>query len=268
MSTLKLFWLLRLKSFKAELQYPANFLAGLLGTSLIGGVDILLLLVPATAFKTIGGWDFWQLGFMFALWKMSHGLHEALFIPFRGKHDEFLRMGDYDSFLVRPMHPILQILARSEFVVANTLAEWIPSVTMFFICAPHVQAPWNPGNVVFLLLLLFSGAVIEWAVYLFISSFGFWFVRTNALRGIAGTFLFRAANYPLHIYGRAFPLIMTFIFPFAFMAYYPTHHFFGTQNPLFSPWLPYLTPLAAVISLSLAWAFWSVGIQRYQSSGT
>jgi ABC-2 type transport system permease protein len=265
---LKIFFLLKLKSFKAELQYPVNFFSGMLGTSLIGVMDIMMLLVPVTAFKTIGGWDFWQLGFMFALWKMSHGLHELLFLPFRGQHDEFLRMGDYDSFLIRPLHPIVQILARSEFVLANALSEWLPSVTMFFICAPHVEVPWSLGNIAFLLVLLVSGAVIEWAVYLFISTFGFWFVRTNALRGIAGTFLFRAANYPLHIYGRAFPFIMTFIFPFAFMAYYPTHYFFNTPNLLFSPWLPYLTPLVAVVSLAIAWSFWSVGVQKYQSSGT
>jgi len=264
----RLFWLLKWKSLKAELQYPVNFLSGLFGTSLIGAMDILMLWVPVTAFKTIGGWDFWQLGFMFALWKMAHGLHEFFFLPFRGKHDEFLRMGDYDSFLIRPMHPILQILARSEFVVANTLSELFPSVTMFLICAPHVKVPWSMGNILFLGLLLFSGAVIEWAVYLFISTFGFWFVRTNALRSIAGTFLFRAANYPLHIYGRVFPFIMTFVFPFAFMAYYPTHYFFQMKNPLYSVWMPYLPPLVAVVALTIAWGFWSLGVQKYQGSGT
>jgi ABC-2 type transport system permease protein len=264
---LKLFLLLKWKSLKAELQYPANFISGLLGTSLIGVTDIMLLLIPVTAFKTIGGWNFWELGFMFSLWKMSHGLHEALFIPFRGRHDEYLRQGDYDLFLIRPIHPIIQILARCEFG-SNALAEWLPSVTMFFITASHVKVPWNAGNIAFLLILLLSGAVIEWAVYLFISSTGFWFIRTNNLRGIAGVFLFRVANYPLHIYGRVFPFIMTFIFPFAFMAYYPTHYFFQMQNPLFSAWLPYLPPLAAAISLAVAWGFWSLGVQRYQSSGT
>jgi ABC-2 type transport system permease protein len=177
-------------------------------------------------------------------------------------------MGDYDTFLIRPMHPIWQILGRSEFVLANTLSEWIPSVTMFFITAPHVTVPWTIGNILFLFVLLLSGAVIEWAVYLFISSFGFWFVRTNALRGIAGAFLFRVANYPLHIYGRVFPFVMTFIFPFAFMAYYPTHYFFHQPSTLFSPWMPYLTPLAATLSLAVAWSFWSFGVKHYQSSGT
>lgn len=264
---LRILLLLKWKSLKAELQYPVNFFVGLLGTSLIGVMDILLLLIPVTAFHTIGGWDFWELGFMFSLWKMSHGLHEALFIPFRGRHDEFIRQGEYDIFLIRPIHPILLILTRCEFG-ANALSEWLPSVTMFFITASHVRVPWTPINIAFLFVLLLSGAVIEWAVYLFISSLGFWFVRTNNLRGIAGTFLFRVANYPLHIYGRAFPFIMTFIFPFGFMAYYPTHYFFQLPVPLYSNLLQYMPPMAAVIALGSALALWNVGVRHYQSSGT
>jgi viologen exporter family transport system permease protein len=259
--------LLKAKSLKAELQYPVNFAVGLLGTSAIGLTDILLLLIPANAFHTIGGWNFWELGFMFSLWKMSHGLHEALFIPFRGRHDDFIRNGDYDLFLIRPLHPILQILARCEFG-ANAFSEWLPSVTMFLITCSKVKVPWNPLNVVFLVVLLFSGAVIEWAVYLFISTFGFWFVRTNSLRGIAGVFLFRVANYPLHIYGRFFPWIMTFVFPFAFMAYFPTHHFFGLPVQLYSPWFPYLSPVVALIAITIAVSFWTIGLRSYQGSGT
>ena len=264
---LKTLLLLKIKSLKAELQYPVNFIVGTLGTSTIGLMDILLLLIPVRAFQTIGGWTFWELGFMFSLWKMSHGLHEALFIPFRGRHDQFIRLGEYDTFLIRPIHPILQILARCEFG-ANAISEWIPSVTMFAIACSKVKITWSPLNVAFLLILLFSGAVIEWAVYLFISSFGFWFVRTNNLRGIAGVFLFRAANYPLHIYGRFFPFIMTFIFPFAFMAYYPTHHFFGLKVQVFSSLFPYMPPVVAIIAWVIAFGFWSLGVRHYQSSGT
>jgi len=258
---------LKLKSLKSELQYPVNFFLATLGTSFIGLTDILLLLIPVSAFQTIGGWNFWELGFMFSLWKMSHGLHEALFIPFRGSHDDYIREGDYDIFLIRPIHPILQILARCEFG-SNALSEWIPSVVMFAITCTHVKVAWNPINIAFLLLILFSGAVIEWAVYLLISSLGFWFVRTNSLRGIAGTFLFRASNYPIQIYGHIFPFIMTFIFPFAFMAYYPTHFFFQMNSEVFSNLLPYLSPLVAIIAWLVAFGVWSIGVQHYQSSGT
>ena len=264
---LRILFTLKLKSLKAELQYPVNFLIGTLGMGFIGLTDILLLVIPVSAFGNIGGWDFWELGFMFSLWKMAHGLHEALFIPFRGRHDYFIRQGEYDRFLVQPIHPILQILARCEFG-SNAISEWVPSVTMFLITFSKVKVAWNFYNIAFLFVIIVSGAIIEWAVYMFISSFGFWFTRTNNLRSIAGVFLFRASNYPLHIYGRFFPFIMTFIFPFAFIAYYPTHYFFQLKTQIFYDFFPYITPLVAIISWIIAYLFWTIGLRNYQSSGT
>jgi len=261
----KIIFLLKLKSLKAQLQYPLNFLIGVIGVSSIGAMDILLIVIPVSAFKSIGGWGFWELGFMFSLWKMSHGIHQALFIPFWG-HDELVRTGVYDRLLVRPVHPILQILCSGFSLAA--IGEWVPSVTMFIITCSKVKIAWNLFSILFLLIILFSGAVIEWAISLFISAFSFWFVRTDSLRGISSIFLFRVAHYPAHIYGRALPFILTFIFPYAFMAYYPTHYFFKLDVHIFYDFFPYITPLVAVTLLGVAFIFWSIGLKYYHSTGT
>jgi ABC-2 type transport system permease protein len=263
---IKLLIYLRFKALRAELQYPANFVASVLGIGTIGVLDILMLYIPATAFKTIGGWDFWQLGFMFALWKLSHGLYQLLSGAL-GSHDELVRLGEYDRMLVRPMHPILQMMTQ-ESSPANFLSEWLPSLTMLLICAPHARVTWNVALVGFLVTLVLSGALIEGAVALAIATFGFWYTRTDNLRGIASTFLYRVAHFPAHIYGLAFALVLTFVFPYAFMAYYPTHVFFQTDVEIFSGLFPYLSPLVAIILLCGALAFWRFGLRRYQSSGT
>ncbi|KAA3642353.1 MAG: hypothetical protein DWQ07_25300 [Chloroflexi bacterium] len=262
---LKIILLLKWKSLKSQLQYPANFLIAVAGISVIGVTDILLILIPTSAFETIGGWGFWELGFMFSLWKMSHGIHQALFSSFWG-HDNLVRNGEYDRFLVRPAHPIWQILTSGFSIGAIT--EWLPSVTMFIITSSQVAIEWNVFNILFLLIILFSGAVIEWAVSLFISGFSFWFVQTQHLRGTAHTFLFRAMHYPSHIFGRAIPFILTFVFPYAFMSYYPTHYFFAIDSRIYSDFFPYATPLVAIIALAIGFAFWSIGLRNYQSTGT
>jgi ABC-2 type transport system permease protein len=260
---LRIIWLLKVKSLKAQLQYPLNFALSAVGVSFIGGMDIMLLVIPARVFGTIGGWDIWALGFMFALWKLSHNVHQAIFLPFWG-HDNLVRTGAYDLLLARPVHPIWQILT-SEFYVQDL---GIPSLAMLFITAPHVRVPWNAATIAFLVLLILSGAVIEFAVSLFLSGFGFWFVQTSNLRGIAHTFLFRVANYPIHIYGRVFAFIMTFVFPYAFMAYYPTQVFFRLEPVIYPGYFAYLPPVVAVVGLALAYGFWSLGLKRYQSTGT
>jgi len=262
---LKIMLFLKSKSIKAQLQYPLNFILSVGGMSFIGILDILLILIPVSTFQMIGGWGFWELGFMFSLWKMSHGIHQALFLPF-WQHDKLVITGEFDRILVRPVHPILQIIV-SDFSPA-AIAEWLPSVTMFIITSSKVKITWNLYTILFYIIILFSGAVIEWAVSLFISGFGFWFSRTGNLRGIAHTFLFRVAHYPVHIYDKIFPFILTFIFPYAFIAYYPTHYFFDLDVEIFSGYFPYVTPLVAMLSLLMALLFWSRGLKNYESSGT
>ncbi len=262
---LRIILLLKWKSLKSQLQYPFNFGLAVAGMCLIGGMDILLIVIPATVFKTIGGWDVWALGFMFALWKLGHGVHQALFLPFWG-HDGLVRTGHYDLLLIRPVHPIWQILA-SGFEAA-AISEWIPSFAMLLITAPHVAITWNAATVAFLLIVILSGGLIEFAVSLFISAFGFWFIQSSNLRGIASTFLFRVAQYPAHIYGPVFAFILTFVLPYAFMAYYPTHYFFQLKPEMYSSLFPYLPPLVAGLTLAVAYVFWSVGLRNYQSSGT
>ena len=257
--------LLKLKSLKAQLQYPTNFIITVLGISCIGAMDVALILVPVHAFGNIGGWGPWELCFMFSLWKMSHGLHQALFIEFWG-HDELVRNGDYDVFLIRPVDPIWQILT-SRFSLA-AVGEWIPSVTVFVICADKVEIDWNIFMVLFLLVVLISGAVIEWSLSMFISALSFVFVKTTSLRGIAHSFLFRVAHYPAHIYGRVFQVALTFIFPYAFMAYYPTHVFFKMDVMIFHELFPYLAPVVAMVLLGIALTAYRIGLRFYNSTGT
>ena len=73
---------LKLKSLKAQLEYPANFVMQVASIALIGFLSIPSLLLLTTAFPSIGGWDFYMLGFMAALRQMAEGIHHGLFFSF------------------------------------------------------------------------------------------------------------------------------------------------------------------------------------------
>lgn len=257
--------LLKWKSFKAQLQYPANFCLSILGVSCIGAMDITLIAVPVHAFGSIGGWGMWELLFMFSLWKMSHALHHLCFVAF-WQHDSLVRDGHYDRLLIRPVHPIWQILT-ADFTL-SVFGELIPSLCMFALSSSHAHVSWNAYSVLFLIVVLCSGAVIEWAVSLFISGFSFFFVRTSSLRGIAHTFMFRVTQFPAHIYGRVFQFVLTFVFPYAFMNYYPTHYFFDLDVRIFYDFFPYAVPLVALAALTIAYGMWSFGLRHYHSTGS
>ena len=262
---LKIILLLKWKSLKSQIQYPMNFLVHVAGVSLMGFAEIVILLVLTNAFETIGGWTFWEVGFMVAVWRMGHSVELALFMPFWW-HSWLVRNGELDRTLVRPVHPIIQIMTHELSVMV--IGEFVPAAILFGLTCGKAVVAWNVLNILYLVLVILSGGVIEWAVVLFCNAFDFWFTDASELVEMVKPFGFQATRYPVHIYGRAFAVIMTFVFPYAFMAYYPTHYFFGQKVQMFASWFPYVTPLVAGVAAALAIGFWSLGLRHYQSTGT
>jgi ABC-2 type transport system permease protein len=255
---------LKLKSLKAQLAYPANFAMQVASIALIGFLGIPSLLLLTTAFPSIGGWDFYMLGFMAALRQMAVGIHHGLFFSFY-YHRELIRKGEFDRMLVRPVHPLLQIMASS--LDLSAIGEFLPGLALLIITCPRVAIEWNLANSAFLVVIVLCGAVIEWAVYLFFSAFDFWLESEDGLYWIPESFL-TSVGYPIHIYSRALAFVITFVFPYAFIAYYPTLHFFQVDVETFPGVFVYGTPVVALVSTAIAVAFWSFGLRHYQSTGT
>jgi ABC-2 type transport system permease protein len=257
---------LKLKSLKAQLEYPASFIMQIASIALIGFLSIPALLLLTTAFPSIGGWDFYMLGFMVALKQMAGGIHHAFFFSFY-HHRDLVRNGEFDRMLVRPVHPLLQIMASS--LDLSAIGEFLPGLVLFAITCPETAIEWNLANIAFLVIVVLCGAVIEWAVYLSFAAFDFWVEEEESMGYIPGAFLDSAVMYyPAHIYNRALAFTITFVFPYAFIAYYPTLHFFQIEVEMFPGVFVYLTPVVALVSTVVAVAFWSFGLRHYQSTGT
>lgn len=109
---------------------------------------------------------------------MTYGIHHGLFFSFFS-HREMVWNGDFDRLLVRPLSPVWQIMASGLNLPA--LGEFLPGFTLLCIAAPKVQVAWTPLNVLYLIVIVLSGAVIEWAVNLFFMKFNFWLERATLL---------------------------------------------------------------------------------------
>jgi ABC-2 type transport system permease protein len=264
---LKTILYLKFKSLQAKLAYPASFAMQTASIALIGLLGIPSLLLLTRAFPSIGGWDFYMLGFMIALKQMAGGIHHALFFSFY-QHRELIRTGEFDRMLVRPVHPLLQIMAGS--LDLSAIGSFVPGLVLFCITYRAAAIEWRPANALFLAIVVLSGAVIEWSVYLFFSALDFWVEEEESLGNIPDTVFRESAvlYYPVHIYSRALAFVITFVFPYAFIAYYPTLHFFQLDVELYPRAFAYLTPLVALVSTAIAVAFWSFGLRHYQSTGT
>jgi ABC-2 type transport system permease protein len=261
---LRAFFLIKIQSVKAALQYPVNFILDVVGVSLTGFAEALVVLLLTSAFESIGGWDFWQVAFMTALWRLSNSLHQALFLGF-WEHHRLVKDGGYDTLLVRPAHPIVQIIANG--LPLEAFGELLPAAALFALTSHHLHILWTLGNLLFLGVVVISGALIEWAIYLFFATLDFW-SSVMSKQWIPNAFLYPTSRYPLHIYGRVFASLLTFVFPYGFIAYYPAQHFLQISSGEYPAFFAYLSPLVAAVALLVGLSFWSLGLRYYQSTGT
>lgn len=261
---LRVILLLKWKSLKAQLQYSESFAVQIASVALTGLLRIPALLILTRAFDTIGGWDFPELALLVALVQMAHGVHHALFFRFF-LHRQLLREGEFDRMLVRPLHPAWQMLGDS--LVMASIGEFLPGLALLAVSTVGGDLAWTLLDVAYLAIVVLSGACIEGAINIVFVTFDFWLEQTTLL-WLPETLQGASSLYPVHIYGPFLSFVLTFVFPFAFIAYYPAHHFLGETVPIYGQALVYLAPVVAAAMLAGAIAFWSAGLRHYRSTGT
>ena len=73
------------------------------------------------------------------------------------------------------------------------------------------------------------------------------------------------AKYPVTIFNPVFRFIFTFIFPIAFIAYYPS---LVILRPDSVPMLSWLSPFIGILLFYLSYRFWMLGAGKYNGTGS
>ncbi|HYZ15965.1 MAG TPA: ABC-2 family transporter protein [Candidatus Acidoferrum sp.] len=248
------------------LEYRANFLMWAGFTVIYHGTAVAALWVTLRNFPSINGWDFRQTAFMYGLWMLGHALNNTIFFTV-GSVPEFVREGRFDRFLIRPLDPLFQALTVPQQIWPD---ELILAVVYFCIVTPYAGVHVDWLFVLYVPLVAIGGALIDFGINLAIATASFWFVRIDTLRWVVMSLEQEFSRYPISIYQRGVRIVLAFILPFAFMNYFPaTFLLHKSEDGLhLSPMIGLFTPLVGVIVLALAYAFWRIGIDRYQGTGS
>ena len=144
------------------------------------------------------------------------------------------------------------------------------ALIVFGIAQSFVHLAWSPLVVVLVTSTILGGAIIDAAVQLVVATLSFWVIRLDALRWVVMSLENDFTRFPLSMYNRAVRIILGYIFPFAFMNYFPATVLLHKTADMseFNPALGWLTPVVAVVWLALALGFWRNGLNRYQSTGS
>ncbi len=248
------------------LEYRANFVMWFVFAVFYHGVALAALTVTMLQFPSMNGWNLREMFFLYALWMTAHELHNALFFNVVAV-PEYIREGRFDRFLVRPFDTLFQVLTVPAQIFPDGLILAI--VTLCFavgVAGVRVDAFF----VAFVPLVVMGGALIDLGISLVIAIIAFWFIRVDTLRWVVMSLEQDFTRYPISIYTRAVGIVLSFVFPFAFMNYFPASYFLNKTDVALNlnPAVGLLTPAIGVAWVAVAYAFWRVGLRHYEGTGS
>ena len=256
-----LYWLFLIQRIKIFLEYRVNFLIGASSTFIEHGARLFAMWAVMRQVPSLQGWSLDEILFLYGMVTASRSI-EHMFADNLwtvGRH--YIRSGDFDRFLVRPVDPLFHVLADrfNQDGVGNLLM----GLALIVKASIGLGLSWNALEIGFLIVAILAGGLIFIALNLLTCVSAFWIIDSTPVT-LAVFELHEFARYPLPMYGKAVVNVLTWVIPYGLAAYYPTVFLLGRE----SSWLAFISPVAALVLMFIAYRAWLIGLRHYQGTGS
>ncbi len=262
---IRLYRVLIAQFFKVIMQSKVDFFMGLFGFFLTQITGIAFLYLVFRQIPSLNGWSLDQLIFIYGFAQIPRGLDHLFTDNIWMIAWRWVVSGDVDRYMLRPMNILFQII--SEKLQPDALGELLIGIILVVssICKGVVKI--DTINIILFFLSIIAGAIIYTAIKLFFASLAFW-VKISGPFAMFAYQMADFAKYPTEIYAKGIRFIITWIIPFAFVAYLPASYFLGVTNSLNMGVMIIGTEwLIAIILAIIAYAFFNKGLSIYESAG-
>ena len=247
---------------KVRVSYRGDFFVSL-ATSMaatafsLGFVWLIFQRVPRLA-----NWRLEEVVFLYGFSLIPFGLFNVFSINLYEFGATYIMEGKFDRVLLRPISSLFQVLFETFRI--ESFHEVLAGLLIVVWASLRLGHHWTALDIALLVLFGLCGGVIYISVFLFLSTFSFWFEDRI---GIHPPFwnLLAFGRFPLSIYSGYIQFVLSWIIPFGFATFYPSARLLG--RPEFRSYAP-LIPLIAAATLALASASWRLGLRRYSSTGS
>lgn len=257
---MKLYGSFLVASLKRMIEYRVDCLIGMVSQIAFQIIELIFIWVIFQNTDNIAGWDFEHLLLLYGVMMLSVSINDVLFDSTYNIGNRLIRKGKFDTILLRPVHPLISILGESE--TSTALGYMVLSVVLIVSMLIKLQITVTIFLILKILYFGILGGLIIGGIQTIFSITGFWTYKSNEI--IWSVFqLHKLAEYPIEIYNKFIRMIITFILPFAFTAYYPTLDYLGKSQSK----LIYIAPLVTIFIWVVAIKVWNWGLSKYRSTG-
>ena len=213
----------------------------------------------------IGGWDFSDLSILYGLSLLTYAISGTLIWNAVYHLGDTIIGGGLDIYLIRPLDILKQLMFQQfgDSFIGQII------VTMIFLVSAIIKKinQLTPLICLYLVIVIISGVLIQAGGMIIIGSISFWTKRSEELGDIIYYDIRSMTNYPLFIFPKWIQLGLTFVFPWAFINYYPSLIILSKAKNNFEMVLGVLSPVVGVIFLGLALFIFRKGLNKYSGVG-
>lgn len=264
--TLKMFWYYSKTSLNSRLQYKVDAILTAIALFFTQITEVVAIYFMLKKFHNINGWNLNELLFLFSILFLTYGI---FIIFFAGLRDFRYRIidGAFDRMIIRPRGVLFQLISvNSDWLAAFGYGGL--GLMLLIITANNVNMVWNIQNILYYVLVIINGVLIQGAMYLFFSSLRFFFVEVDNLINLTFYNMRDFAKYPISIFNKGIQFILMYIVPFAFLNYFPCEYLLRKADMAQYPEVyMYIAPFVGVVMYVLAYLFWRFSLKYYKSTG-
>ena len=246
--------------FKVMMQSKVDFIMGLAGFFFTQILGLAFLFLVFRQIPSLNGWSLEQLVFIYGLAQIPRGIDHLLTDNIWLVAYRYVINGDFDRYMLRPMNILFQVI--SEKLQPDAVGELAMGTVLVVRALVIGVVSFDVSQVVLFVVSVFAGALIYTSVKLFFASLAFWIKYSGPFLQFAYE-MADFAKYPIEIYHRTIQFVITWIIPFAFVAYLPALYFLDK-----GPWYIVLIECAIALLLWLiSYATFKRGTMIYESAG-
>lgn len=258
----RLYWQFFKMHLKVMMEYRTDFYIGVASVFFVQGASVFFVKVVFDHIESIQGWTYYEVLFIYGIALTGRSLEHIFFDSLWIIGWNYIRSGQFDRLLVRPVNPLFQIIA--ERVQQDGFGHLIIGLFVLGTSMHHLDIVWGWPDFLMLAVMIVSSGAIFMSINLFFATLSFWMVDSFPIM-LAVHGLNDFARYPLTIYNKGIRFLLTWIIPYGFTAFYPSAYFISHSGYRSTAlWSPFAAAAACVI----AYLFWKKGLKSFTSTGT
>jgi ABC-2 type transport system permease protein len=256
-----LFGLFMRSSLLTRLEYRADFVVGLTrsifwSVVIVAGVLVLFRFTP-----TLGGWTMAESLLVVGLFYLFFGLIECFLQPNIVKLVEHIAKGTFDFIVLKPVDS--QFFASLREQNLPSLCQSLSGLALLGYATATLERTPSLGALLAFAVLLSSGIVIAYALWMLLVTTAFWLVRIENIAELLFV-VFEAGRFPVSAFSAPVQALLTFVVPVAFMTTFPAAALAGRLTTT----MLVAAPLLSIALLLLSRRFWRLALRNYSSASS